>query len=57
MREFMSYVLQSFREATGWNGDHSYSELNRTAEGARGDVAALSTPARIETLLTRCALA
>lgn len=33
MREFMSYVLQSFRDATGWNSDNSYSDLNETANG------------------------
>jgi len=33
MREFMSYVLQSFKDATGWNRDNVYSDLNETANG------------------------
>ena len=33
MREFMSYILQSFQDATGWNRDNVYSELNNTSNG------------------------
>lgn len=31
MREFLSYVLESFRDATGWSRDNGYSHLNETA--------------------------
>ncbi len=33
MREFMSYVVQSFKDATGWNRDNAFSELNETTDG------------------------
>jgi mitochondrial distribution and morphology protein 10 len=34
MREFTSYVLQSFKDATGWSRDNGYSALNETADGS-----------------------
>jgi len=34
MREFMHYMLQSFRDAAGWNHANDYSKLNETTNGA-----------------------
>lgn len=33
MREFMDYILEGFSEATGWNRDNTYADLNKTANG------------------------
>jgi hypothetical protein len=33
MREFMDHITNSFFEATRWNRDNSYSELNATTNG------------------------
>lgn len=33
MREFMHYITNAFYDATGWNEDNSYKELNATARG------------------------
>jgi len=29
----MHYILQSFRDATGWNHDNDYSKLNENTNG------------------------
>ena len=33
MREFMDHITNSFFEATRWNRDNSYSELNAMTNG------------------------
>ncbi len=33
MREFFSFVVESFWDATGWNRDSGYADLNVTANG------------------------
>ncbi|KAL1891964.1 Mitochondrial distribution and morphology protein 10 [Sporothrix stenoceras] len=53
MREFLSYVLESFRDATGWSRDNGYSDLNvaanellnfPTPRGLRMSLSSLATP-------------
>ncbi|OAA63532.1 mitochondrial protein [Niveomyces insectorum RCEF 264] len=53
MREFFSYVLESFQDASGWSRDNGYSDLNETANellnfhtprGLRMSLASLATP-------------
>ncbi|KAH8910344.1 hypothetical protein BR93DRAFT_935966 [Coniochaeta sp. PMI_546] len=53
MREFMDHITNSFFEATRWNRDNSYSELNATTNdllnfplphGLRLNLSALATP-------------
>ncbi|KJR89325.1 mitochondrial protein [Sporothrix schenckii 1099-18] len=53
MREFLSYVLESFRDATGWSRDNGYSDLNiaanellnfPTPRGLRLSLSSLATP-------------
>ncbi|CAK7242644.1 MAG: Mitochondrial distribution and morphology protein 10 [Sporothrix thermara] len=53
MREFLSYVLESFRDATGWSRDDGYSDLNvaanelldfPTPRGLRMSLSSLATP-------------
>lgn len=53
MREFLSYVLESFRDATGWSRDNGYSDFNvaanellnfPTPRGLRMSLSSLATP-------------
>ncbi|CAK7268146.1 Mitochondrial distribution and morphology protein 10 [Sporothrix epigloea] len=53
MREFLSYVLESFRDATGWSRDNGYSDLHvaanelldfPTPRGLRMSLSSLATP-------------
>ncbi|CAK7199483.1 Mitochondrial distribution and morphology protein 10 [Sporothrix eucalyptigena] len=53
MREFLNYVLESFRDATGWSRDNGYSDLNvaanellnfPTPRGLRMSLSSLATP-------------